>query len=568
MIKKQWGILLLASLVLLTGCGTKSEPAAEGTSVSAETSETQETKQEESVGQKPEQPGGETGEAEGLRPLHVILGSEKNAVTDQETGETKASVQYMTLGLVKAEEEKYPKLAAAFRDYNAGEKKYSQETLDELIETASLMDMENVSLFTELEGEVLRADAQAVSIYQRYSEYRGGAHGYYSYSALNFDPETGRKLEFTDVVKDSEKYFMLVDTKLQEEYGEVYDSLIKIEDYLAESEESGYGLDWSVDYEGVTVYFNPYVLGSYAAGAQVAEIYFDEAPEIFEERFLQKPESYVIPMMEERPLYLDVNKDGDRERVQVQGEPVDEWAYSWKVTAGNRAVSMNDWSYAEDSYVVYANGQYYLYLYEKTDNDYVILVCVDLKAMDFDEEKNLFANLSFESNDWNQTELGYENVSSKTAFTDPLAFDMSVHLDILGTFGGVRTYRTGPDGYPQALEEAYRLETTNVLETRREVACERVDESGNILEKTVIPEGTYLYFIRTDGEGWVDMQIVPEAETEKSGDEDYCYIYTEEPMKYQQTEPIYRIRVEKEDYIRKVNGTEESEVFYGIMYAG
>lgn len=581
--KKYWIEMIgLAAAISLTACGSKTDPVTPGTSGGSQKEEAVSAADENGsekgdiVAEQKDKEQTEEGQDDTLSKLHVILGTEKREAADPESYRTKAYVQYLTMQLPEEEAKAYPELAAAFDQMNQETEKACKEELAQLLVnyeeggfgTEENEGYEDISLYSEVKGSVLRADSAAVSIYHAYDGYQGGAHGYYSYMAENFDSRTGKLLTLDDVVKDQERFFELVDQKLQSEYEEEYEELIPVKDYVKDLDASMNELDWSLDYEGVTMYFNPYVLGSYAAGAQIVEVFYDEAPEIFEARFMEKPDSYVIPVKDEHPAFLDVLGNGKREPVKVTWiDQGDGYAYSWRIEAGNRSVLVEDGCYDETSYIVFANGKYYLYLFEQSDNDYVLLVKADLETMQVNEEEREALRLADIQYDWKETSEGYATSMTAVGFSDPERFALEAHLELLGTHGGKRLYHVGKDGFPEPIEDTYELRG-GVVETNVDLSCEVVDQDGNKVQEIVLPKGTFLNAVRTDGMTFVDYQEVEASNVEKTGDDEYYYLYTKEDVSFDENKPIYRIRVEGEDYLKTINGMEESEALKGILYAG
>ena len=463
------GLLLL--MLMMTACGKEASGTAKPTETAqggaAETAENGITEENgESAAEKVPESGENQAEqgkhSETDQPEHVpvYLETVSRGIYDGETGVQKVSNKYMELSLDEETEKRYPQLAKAFREHNkecAAAAQEVQEQLlrdyDELKEWGSA-GVEGMYLSDEISGKVLRADSKVISIFRDYTSYWGGAHGMYTYSGVNFDTQTGKELLLTDVVKDTDAFFKRVDEKLQEQYADIYEYMIPMDQHLD-------GLDltdrdsvaWSMDSEGVTVYFNPYTLGAYAMGAQIVSIYFDEAPELFEERYMETPETYMLACHRDFPLYIDTNGDGKREPVEIayeadlyEGEATG--YYQWIVKAGNRSVTISDYCYSENSYVVRANGQYYLYLFEIAENDYSLLATVDLKLMNYDREQTINAGEGIVSWDWKETEDGYVNRERVSGLSNPNDFVLMNRMDILSTMDGSRHYHTGADGYP------------------------------------------------------------------------------------------------------------------------
>ena len=98
--------------------------------------------------------------------------------------------------------------------------------------------------------------------------------------------------------------------------------------------------------------------------------------------------------------------------------------------------------------------------------------------------------------------------------------------------------------------------------------CEQVDSEGKVLKKAVLPKDSFVLLVPTDGETWMDMQVVDGSKVIRSDYEDWSTIYSEETLEFDEKETIYRIPVDRSGFPGRVNGVQEEQVFAGIMYAG
>lgn len=591
--KKKQIITAAGCLLMLavTACGKETAETANttsaqqaGTAGAANTAAAQQAETKAASGTTTTQPtgAGETASAEDLPPkadgpehVRVILDTVCDEIYFSDTNASSARTQYVEISLDEETAAKYPELAKALSTYSKNAAADGAERLDELRSSYEEMkeygaaSVENLQLSDVFAGTVLRADSNVVSIFLDYSSYWGGAHGMYGYSGANFDPRTGKELLFTDVVKDTERFFDLADEKLRDQYPDIYEYLTDVKEFASENDLNDMDmLPWSIDSEGVTVYFNPYTLGAYAMGAQILRIPFEEAPEIFEECYTEAPASYVIPLHESIPLFIDADGNGTKEALEILSEADESERYAWIVKCGNRSVTVDDYCYSMDGYLVRANDQYYLYIFEVSDNDYQLLATVDLKTMIYDPGRTVNAGLSVLSHDWNGTGNGYGTRQKEYGFSDPAHFELQARMDLLSTMGGSRQYHVGSDGYPASDDEWYRLNTETVLQAKQDVSCEQVDLDGAVITRTTLPKGTYVFFVRTDGREWVDVQEIDASVVIKEDYGDWNRIYTEKAMQPDPEKPIYRIHIDASEYPHMINGIEEDQMFDGIMYAG
>ena len=174
---------------------------------------------------------------------------------------------------------------------------------------------------------VRRADSLVVSLLEFSSSYMGGAHGMYGFTGKTFDTYTGKEMQLTDVftsqtaMTDAIKQQLMFDypkASFQENNGA---SMRDMVDQLAKE---GH-LFWTMDPRGVTFYFNPYILGSYAEGIFTTTLLYSERPQIFKHNEYTKaiewrgPKSYCMEIPSYLPVRLSDSPRGDR--LSVMNDP-------------------------------------------------------------------------------------------------------------------------------------------------------------------------------------------------------------------------------------------------------
>ena len=174
---------------------------------------------------------------------------------------------------------------------------------------------------------VRRADFRVVSFLEDGYSFLGGAHGLGGVTGKNYDVYTGKELKLTDVVRDKTQLAEAVKQQLMFDYPdssfarsggtsmkETVDQLVRDDKML-----------WSLDPRGISFYFNPYLIGSYAEGIFTTTIFFSERPDLFVKNASSDiiewrgPQAYC---MEIRP-YLNIRlSDSPRdERLYVANGP-------------------------------------------------------------------------------------------------------------------------------------------------------------------------------------------------------------------------------------------------------
>lgn len=212
----------------------------------------------------------------------------------------------------------YPQLAKAIEKINQREWRRIQQVQEKLKEEAIAFRQNDVKYYHplsyEFDVEMRRADTVAVSFLQQ--EYTGssGVHGMYAWEGVNLDPLTGEPIPLSAVVKDKDALVKAVCQQLRQDYPQSnFDGLESRlqEDALADK------LNWTLDPRGITFYFNPYEIASYAEGLLMATILFREQPELFNIAYQQTAAAYAQPFSAYYPLTTSLNDNGRRDVIEV-----------------------------------------------------------------------------------------------------------------------------------------------------------------------------------------------------------------------------------------------------------
>lgn len=572
------GLMIAVGLVaMLSGCQSKQSADTSKTDKTHETADYNKFADKgtaEDDGTEEDDSTAQSTETAKVVPIAVTIEQVTDTISEDKGSET---YKYPKFYLDEEAKTAYPGLNKAFENHNRkaeSEKKTVLEGLksgyDEFMENYQGDDI-SIQMTSEATATALRADSNVVSILCEHFDYLGGAHGYYYTGGINFDAKTGDELTLADVVEDKDRFIALVSETFVKDYsGKAgYDSLMDPGEVLKERNfDSNEDILWSIDPTCVSIYFAPYVLGTYAHGEQVVSIYFDEAPEIFNEAYTVACEDYVLPVTDWKPLSI-LSSSGKREKINAELQAVqsgdDDWCwYKVLYTIGDTSVSSQYNCYGADIYLAHVNGKNYIYSFQSTDNDETFLSVVDADEMTLDDEKNIGVCRKeyYKSNDTND---GYEVIQGGIAFTDPSKFELGFSVDILGTYHVYSNYHIGEDGYPVSDDKLYTADPQTAFRAIRDIECDTVDKEGNVTGKATIPAGSFLAVVRTDAENIADIQIVDSSYVEKLGYSDWTtYLLTmdiEEIMDMDKT--IYRVTTDNH-YPFKVNGEDEESIFEGV----
>ena len=519
---------------------------------------------------------GQGSDEQGMQHIPLTVAEYSLSATKPDSYATMAQCDYFTLELDAQTAKQYPALQRALVQAAKDETAHAQKSIAEL----STEYQELTADWSEYEGymtetvkpHVMRADSRIVSVLCNFEDYHGGAHGYYYSYGLNYDVASGRELKLSDVVTKKDKFIERVRDTFEEKYANDSYMLTNAGEYLATLGDEEYAsTPWIMDSESITLFFAPYVLGTYADGAQEVSIYFDEAPELFNAKYLDTCADYVIPLLPARSYETNAG-GGKRVAVDVEFDYNDEYgSYAREYVIGNTRIRPEGYSYSSDSYIVVAGGKHYLYTFSSAENDYSMLEVVDVDTKSLDESRTENAGLGGVDYTWNEGDSYDTSCLRGPAFTDPSDVALSRRLEVLGTTNGYRSCHVGADGYPAANDGFYTISTSFAIRAKKDLKLDVVDASGTKTGTKTIPAGTYLFDMRTDSETFVDLQTIDASALEINDESDWKYfrIADRSTDHIDLTKPIYRVHVDQSaGWPFLANGVEEDSLFEGIMYAG
>jgi len=476
---------------------------------------------------------------EAIVPLEVFVGNQYiSEWTDDYIILGYVDWDCLILGEKSAKE--YPKLAAAIDEYCEMDGAWAEEVLQSMLPEARKMAQQMGNEFygycQETTCSIQRADSRILSARFDCYAYTGGARPYSSTAALNMDPTTGNALVLSQVLTDKDRLPELLTQVLEDNYPDLHDAAFgDLKQILENYDEQTY--TWTLGYQGITFYFDASEIAPAAMGPLEATLWFDRYPELFVEGYTQIPQGgYAIHVPEDTWLAVDMNTNDDSwEQIHVS---LDDDGTLHITKNGNTLSDGDYFAFYADSYLVTPdNEHFYLYVDCSAENDYSIFRVYDMNG----EEPvliRLFEGEGF-SGVWIEDYI-LGSTWFNAVFNDPTHFLLAGHLNILGTMSGTRPFHMDPEtGLPMADENYYTLPTQREpLVTKTVVTVKLLPEKTDL----ELPASTQLWFLRSDGETYVDMLL-------KDGRQ--CRVYV-----------TYR------DWQGYVDGKPEDECFEGIMYAG
>ena len=293
--------------------------------------------------------GGKDASAGGIRLFGNYFNFSKY---DSKTNNTYLDCRGSTVYCTEETAEVYPELAAALDNYADNTLKYANKFLSEQDKEAHAFSKESEAgryMYTDY-SVVKRADEKAVSIESEGYTFSGGAHGIYCYSSRNIDPNTGKEIALSDVVKDQNKLNELLLAELNARYPDM----------------------------AIT---STYDLGSYADGVQIVKLLYSAAPDLFV-RDYSVSGGYVSGLVD-KGLY-DLGGDGALDEIRFSRieEELNQYYTGVYVEKNGKGIKTDLYSYNMDTFVVHTeDSRDYLYVITHMDNDGSNLLIFDLATV-------------------------------------------------------------------------------------------------------------------------------------------------------------------------------------------
>ncbi|MBR6451535.1 MAG: hypothetical protein IKS87_02415 [Lachnospiraceae bacterium] len=484
-------------------------------------------KKKSGAGEEKKEEAAETAEA-GVTPLeHVYVKDGYDYNWDQEYNEVAINYTYETICLGKESAEKYPELEkqlAVVNDlivteeancYQAAEREYAAmdaETKSDGFDYGMLPYKQDWKVYAR------RADSAVFSVLTTAVTYSEIDYNDYRFVGYNYDPETGRELELSDVVADMDAFISLIaDEVIDEMMEEIpddleYDKDDVIDSVTANLKEGARG-NWTLDPEGVSVWFDSYTLLPTPIHYTLlfAE---DEDGSLFTDTYRDKtPENWTMVI----PLYIRekiLSDDGKKPDYLIIGESYETYEEDdYEFIEGIRTVCNGD----EDTFVLgddiydtgitlaHLNGKNVL-LVQYKDYEWGFMDTFTIHRGRIQGADSIPGDLATVS--WD--ELGPDDYAlPKRVLTDPANFVACTYTDMLSTCSATKSYLLTEDGDFEPQENYYTI----VEDAQYEITLKHdmsglqmVDERRNEVMSTDVDlkKGDTFKMIYTDDSSYVD----------------------------------------------------------------
>ncbi|MBQ4645333.1 MAG: DUF3298 domain-containing protein [Clostridia bacterium] len=277
--------------------------------------------------------------------------------------------EYSDVTLDKSMEKQYPLLAKTLLETSAMRKRAMEDEKDNYISFATeefKKDSESFSTYVStLDVQIRRADSIAVSILEDY-----GTEDSRSFNGTNYDTESGKVLRLADVFIDTSKISATVEKEIMSRIGEdePFGDTAVMEYFKNTPEDS---ITWTLDYNGVTFYFNPGDIAPTNFGVQVVTVTFAEYLDLFSKKYTIVPDEYIVSLPVSAPFYTDITGDKKTEELIVSGDYDEDTKFYHAISINSETSEYEtEWfSYIEPYYVKTADGKSYVCVFSVNNEE-------------------------------------------------------------------------------------------------------------------------------------------------------------------------------------------------------
>lgn len=483
--KRTLSLLLAVLSVILCGCGKKSSRAPEEDNT-GQSSTVMDTLRQ------------------AVTPLSFFRDIQQLELKLDE--EMLCSVEYPMLKLSGEDAEKHPVLKRSLDNVNTSFINNAQSLFDNLSSLAEDAYFSSAEGFSPFRREIFlalpRADSKAVSILCTSTVFSVGEHEEIAYSSLNLDAVSGREIDIRSVVSDMKTFRSVIETSLSLNYPDVSfkDLMSSLNRYM----EAPATFVWTLDYQGITLYFSPGELADFDAGLISVSLRYDNYPQLLNQSYADTPASYVSPVIAGKCFNFDLDLNGSSDEIRVNDRYDEKLGYSDLLTIninGNITTTKTGLK-SYDCYVIHAGlNRNYLFINGENLSEYGYI-----NVFRLDRTGATFVGGMY---DTSLHAAGFSgHCEGRTILTNPENFVMGSLCKLLYPQVGIKTYSIGVDGMPVSLDSCYLLSSSQILTSKNELATVSVDPgTGSGSQSAVkIPGKTQFYFWRTDGTSFIDMK--------------------------------------------------------------
>ena len=438
----------------------------------------------------------------------------------------------MKADIIELLDDDHPQLSAAINEYNDRQREDIEgepfETLKENAEEMISSGFGGMELYDNRNIYIERADSVVTSIINSYDNYTGGAHGMYGVNPAVYDSLSGDILNIDDVLEGDKILELpgILAEKLLDEYDkEIFNDPEDLASTISQIYMDNGDLQFSLGYEGLSVYFNVYTLGPYASGMQIVTLKYEDYPGLVKEKYTECASDYFISSYaltgtlphSDKSFYAGAASD-------------DDYSMSLYYELDGATYTDKFYGYDADIWIATIGHINYMYVDVLHENDYE-----SLRIYSLDENNPGFV-AEFDGGFYNRVPA------------DPFEFRIYERGDLMSTYDMYKYYYIGRNGEPVSSDPFYIIDMGEYsqfyLNPKKDMAVSvrENEDSSTYTEKTIKPSDK-MYFYATDNKSWVEFKL------DDGG-----------IVRFELDQPI--------DYPQSIDGVDINELFDRIMFAG
>ncbi|MBQ1435497.1 MAG: DUF3298 domain-containing protein [Clostridia bacterium] len=458
--------------------------------------------------------------------LHVTLEQFSFVEWNDEYGRVLSTCEYCVPALTDDSAAAYPELSEALSALSEENKADMKSAYDESIVLAA-DNVENMGEYFEKceisqHITVRRADSAVLSLLYEHESFTGGAHGMYGLTGRNFDAQSGRELKLSDVVADMSMLPSIAGEQLEKYCGdtEFYEDL----DLEAYFEEYGEYIGWTLDYNGVTLYFNPYEIAPYAYGVQAVPIPFADYPDLFSDEYADAPDAYAVSLPCFTPFYYDAGGDGTLNRIEISGDTDEYGAYTdVYLSVDGDGITDDTESYSWTPVLMHTAGGDYIYVFGQDLDGTPITLIYDISDGRANKAgETLLALPAIYAGAEADDDEVYRAMHEVP--TDPGAMRLDALVSDITADRGWDVFRVTEGGMPEGTNGFYTVTVPTSYKLLSDLEVSVLDENGITSKDSMTLEaGEIVVRVRTDNETYSDLclsdgETVVRASFERTAD--------------------------------------------------
>ena len=329
------------------------------------------------------------------------------------------------------------------------------------------------------------------------------------YSSTNIDTKTGQSLALTDVIADLNSFTELVQSQLIAQWKTSGGGNEPDYDLLSTTLRSG--PSWTLDPDGITIYFNQYEFSDFAGQAvKPVKIQFRGNEGIFSQKYTEAPVSYAYEVPMDCAFFSDVNQDGAIDRISISYSTSDDGYASTNIDVNGIETSAEArwYEYLDPLLVHLENGSEYLMVEGESEDSWVGQgYCNVFNLSDGTAIKQASYPLAYYNCEY--SEMTDSDIAiMKEIPTNVSEARFTVRTDMLGTSRAHSTCQIGNGGKIIEINPWYIIDDyyQTMLTLRQPLTTVEVDEAaGAEIGEVTLEAGEKVRAFRTDNSSYCDV---------------------------------------------------------------